>query len=263
MSTQDEESALPPHYPTSIYALTTKALSQGDIGVGFFHQLRSSSGSEAKQGPGDEELQSEELPYFGPWRDYDIPAELPNGQTFPLKLRLWSGSFMVLHQNCEIEWCDPNDTRLTVAPIVRRNQWPSGPWRAIKAGSLPGYLYLPDLTDEDRTRLNYQKDWGEAAVAFAGATASSKLLARARIFRLAPPMLPLLQSAMVVTSTVRGWASVSDGPAWYGKKIVAVEETTEWVPGPSRLTKVFLEEESGDSDEATVVWGLRQPRKGE
>jgi hypothetical protein len=263
VATSEEDTSLPAHYPASVYAPKAKTLAQGDICVGFFQQLRSAGGSEAKRGPGDEELQSDALPYFGPWRDYDIPAEMPDGRSFPLKLRLWQGPFMVLHQNCEIVWCDPTDTRLTIAPIVFRSQWPDGPWRAIKAGSLPGYLYLPDLTDDDRDRLDYQRDWGEAAVAFAGATASSKLLAKAKLFRLAPPMIPLLQSSMVISSTVRGWASVSDGEAWYGKKIVAVEETTEWVPGPSRLTKVFLQDEADETDEATVVWGLRQPRKGE
>jgi hypothetical protein len=29
------------------------------------------------------------------------------------------------------------------------------------------------------------------------------------------------------------------------------------------LTKVFLEDEHGRADEATLVWGLRLPRKGE
>jgi hypothetical protein len=76
-------------------------------------------------------------------------------------------------------------------------------------------------------------------------------------------MLPLLQSSMVIASTARGWASVSDAPEWYGKKIVAVRETTEWIPGPARLAKVFLEDEHGGADEATLVWGLRPPRKGE
>jgi hypothetical protein len=263
VSTNGEEERLPPHYPASVYVEKTKTLEQGDIGFGFFHQLKTASGSETKQGPGDEELQSEDMPYFGPWRDYDLETQLPDGRDYRLKVRLWRAPFMVLHHNCEIAWCDPDDTRLIIAPIVFRTQWPDGPWTAIKAGSRPGYFYLPTLTEEERERFGYEGDWEEAAVDFAGTTAYSKRLAQARAFRLSPHMLPVLQSSIVIASTVRGWASVSDAPEWYGKKIVAVEETTEWIPAPARLTKVLLEDEHGRADEATLVWGLRLPRKGE
>jgi hypothetical protein len=264
VGTNDAGERLPPQYPTSVYVEKTKTLAQGDIGFGFFHQLKSASGSEAKQGPGDEELQSEDMPYFGPWRDYDLETQLPDGKDYRLKVRLWTGPFIVLHHNCEIAWCNADDTRLIIAPIVFRSQWPDGPWKAIRAGSKPGYFYLPTLTDEERERFGYKGDWDEAAVDFAGTTAYSKRLAQpTRAFRLSAHTLPLLQSSMVVASTVRGWASVSDSPAWYGKKIVAVQETSEWVPAPGRLTKIFLEDENGEADEAALVWGLRAPRKGE
>ena len=78
--------------------------------------------------------------------------------------------------------------------------------------------------------------------------------------RLAPEALPSLQSALVNFSSVRGWADGKAVDGLKGKTIVDVQETVELVPGPSRLTKVFLADGEG-SDEVTVVCGVRPTKR--
>lgn len=248
----------PARYPTEIYLPPIKRLLQGDIVLGFHHQLRSPGGE--RIAPGPEDYKSAGIPYFGEAQDFEINAVLPNGSSKKLIVRLWHGAFLVLHQNCEVEQCDEQDSRLRVAPIVFASRWPDGPWEQIRRGRVPGYLYLPDLTTEERSAVGYEGDWGEAAVVFPSATLSSKALAGKtnKIFRLSSAMIPLLQEAQVRADSVRGWASVEDKDQWLGRRVIAVDETMETVTDTVRLAKVFLEDEHGEIEEATVAWGLRE-----
>jgi hypothetical protein len=252
----------PARYPNTVYLRPPKkGLVQGDIIVGFHHQLRLPG--EERKSPGPEDYKSKGIPYFGEHQDRDIKAVLPDGSsTRTLTVRLWNGMFIVLHQNCEITQGDEQDSRIRVAPIVFEEAWPEGPWGEIRQNRLPGYLYLPDLTAEEREATGYTGSWGEAAVVFPSATLSSTGIAfKGKILRLSSHMIPLLQETQVRADSVRGWASIDDKEQWEGRRIIRIDETTEQVMGPVRLAKVFLEDDDGEIEEATVGWGLRPSSK--
>ena len=65
-----------------------------------------------------------------------------------------------------------------------------------------------------------------------------------------------LQEAVVRFTSVRGFGDVAAAEALLGKTVVAVKETTELVPGSSRITKCFFEDADG-GDEISVVCGVR------
>jgi hypothetical protein len=257
---------LPPDYPSLLYEPCRKKIWQGDIALCEFHQLRARSSE--LSGPGPDNLANEDLPYFGPWQDFEIHVPLPGpsdeeAQTLGTRvverrLRVWTGPAIVLHQNCELDYADANDSRISVAPIVSRPRWPNGPWKQISGGELPNYLYLPSMDDETQATLRLSKPWPESAVAFASITGLSKgIVGPNRLFRLSDAMIPHLQSQLVRATTVRGWGSTRELDMLRGRRIIKAEETAETVRGPSRLAKIFLEGEEG-SEELTVTWGLRR-----
>src|SRR4051794_28302565 len=114
----------PPRYPATIYGRSGKRLNQGEIVLGFHHQLRGRSGE--RRAPGPDDYKSQGIPYFGEAQDRAIEVVLPTGDTTQLVVRCWYGAYVVLHQNCEIDQCDPEDSRLKIAPIVFEAQWPEG-----------------------------------------------------------------------------------------------------------------------------------------
>jgi hypothetical protein len=236
-------------------------LRQGDISVCEFHQLRSDGGEPA--GPGRPELANEDLPYLGPFRDYSFEVERPAGGD-PVRrvLRLWFGPVMVVHQNCEIEYADPQDARIQIAPIVSEAQWPSGPWPQIRKRQLPSFAHLPAMNAEAASELGLDAPWPEAAVALAGTTCVSRGIAKPnRILSLVPEALALLQESIVRFSTVRGWGDDAALSALAGKQIVAVKSTSETVAGPAPIAKVILSDENADVDEISVAWGIRRSGK--
>lgn len=58
-------------------------------------------------------------------------------------------------------------------------------------------------------------------------------------------VLSAVSGEMSVAESVRGWAAVHDQENWIGRKILSVQETPEMIPGPSRLTKVVMEDGDG------------------
>jgi hypothetical protein len=262
----DEETLWrPPNYPARVYQRSTKKISQGDIALCEFHQLRAKSGSEPP-GPGPQSKAGPQVPYLGPYQDIDVPIppfgedEDDGGQPVTRVLRVWLGYGMVLHQNCELDQSSEADSRLLVAPIVFRANWPTGLWSEIRKNNLPGYLYLPRAAVGELTDAPLD-EWHESAVVFASATLLGKGLVRPnRQLALTYDMLPHLQKAVVRYSSVRGWATHAVAEGLVGKTIIGVEETAETVRAPARLSKVFLRD-GDDGDETTVVLGLRQPAK--
>jgi hypothetical protein len=237
-----------------------KRVRQGDIALCESQQLRARSGE--LSGPGDEDLANEELPYLGERQIFKIPVVHP-GRVKPVErvLHVWLGYVMVLSQSCELEYADPNDSRILVAPIVSRAQWPNGPWELIEAGSLPGFLYLTAMDAEQAQEHGLPAPWPESAVVMASATCSSRgLVTPNRILALDPKVVSELQQALVRFLSVRGWAAASSVELLRGKTVVDVQETTEIVPGPARLTKVVLDDENG-GDEVTVVCGVRPTKR--
>lgn len=242
---------------SSIYQRPLKALRQGDIAICEFHQLRADGGEPA--GPGFDHHANEDLPYFGGFKDYKLAVERPDGGEAIRVLRVWFGPVMVVHQNCEIEYADAQDSRIQVAPIVSSAQWPAGPWDQIRKRSLPAYMHLPPLDEEGASALGVDARWPEAAVALAGTTCLSRGIVKPnRILGLTPEAVPLLQESLVRFSTVRGWGSDAALDALSGKRIVGVKMTPETVAGPVSLAKVFLRDSDGDADEITVAWGVRR-----
>lgn len=234
-----------------------KNLRQGDIAVCEFHQLRARSGD--PRGPGPPELANEDLPYFGQEQTFEVPVVLPNGETLVRQLRLWLGTVMVIHQNCEIEYADREDSRLLVAPIVTREQWPSGPWEEIERGSLPSYLYLPAMTQEEAGLLDLDDPLPAAAVVLASITCSSRgIIKPSRIGAIETDILPALQEALVRFFAVRGWGSSSALKQLEGLRVVSATETSETVAGPAPLSKIILAGDGEDDDEITVAWGVRR-----
>lgn len=237
-----------------------KRLRQGDVAICEFHQLRARSGE--PKGPGGTAAPNAQLPDFGSSQTFEIPVEVP-GLSEPVirHLRLWMGPVMVIHQSCELEYADGEDSRVLIAPIVSAARWKPGPWDLIRRGALPGYFYLPATSQSEPPELGLDGDWPDSAVVLANSTLASRgLVKNNRIFRIDPLHLSALQSALVTFSSVRGWADAEALSALKGKSIVDVQETVELVPGPSRLTKVFLADGDG-SDEVTVVCGVRPTRR--
>jgi hypothetical protein len=226
--------------------------------VGEFHQLRADGGEPA--GPGREELANEDLPYLGAFRDYRLEVDRPEGSDPVARiLRVWFGPVMVVHQNCEIEYADEQDSRIQVAPIVSEPQWSNGPWQQIRKRVLPSYAHLPALDLEEAKELGLASPWPEAAVVLASTTCLSRGIVKPnRIMSLVPEALAPLQEAIVRFSTVRGWGDDAALSALVGKRIVDVKTTTETVSGPASLAKVTLADDDGDVDEISVAWGIRR-----
>lgn len=225
-----------------------------------FHQLRARSGE--LPSPGGKTVPNEDLPDFGPSQSFEIPIATP-GRDEPTirQLRVWVGYAIVVHQSCELDYADPDDSRVTVAPLVSAERWTSGPWELIREGSLPGYFYLPATSAEQAEVLGLPGPWPESAVALASTTLVSRGIVKPnRLMTLSATALPSLQSALVRFTTVRGWANSDAAQLLKGKSVVAIQETMELVPGPARLTKVFLDDVDG-GDEITVVCGLRPNRR--
>lgn len=221
-----------------------------------FHQLRARSGE--APGPGPVEVANEDLPYLGKEQAFEVPVRLPDGAIVTRQLRLWVGTTMVIHQNCEIEYADGGDSRLLVAPVVTREQWPNGPWEEIKRGSLPSYFYLPEMTEEEADLLGLDQRFPASAVALASTTCLSRgIVKQGRICAIETEDLPGLQEALVRFFSVRGWGSSKALQALEGLRIVSATETSETVAGPAPLSKVVLAGDSGD-DEITVAWGVRR-----
>lgn len=173
-------------------------------------------------------------------------------------VRVWKGLVIVLHQNCEIEFAHPHDSRAVVAPVVAESQWPKGPWDQIRKGRLPGYFYLPQPTAEEAEELT--GSFQEGTAVFASRTLSHiDALSQTRVATLRHDRLIELQDAYARAVTVRGLASTRELDNLKGRTILDIRETAITDPGPSRLVKVFLNgTAAGEEEEATVTWGVRK-----
>jgi hypothetical protein len=181
------------------------------------------------------------------------------GEPVSRVLRVWFGPVMVVHQNCEIEYADAQDSRVQVAPIVSEAQWPTGPWRQISKRQLPSFAHLPPMDAEAAAELGLDLSWPQAAVALASTTCLSRGIVKPnRILSLVPQALAPLQEAIVRFSTVRGWGDDAALSALIGKRIVEVKSTPETVAGPASIAKVILTDDDGEADEISVAWGVRR-----
>jgi hypothetical protein len=237
--------------PNRPWSGKSKQLRQGDLLVGYYHQLRT---PDDEQGPATRATASAtsttKLPVLGDHQDREIDL----GGT-RLILRVWHGWVMVLEQSCEIEHKDADDSRLLVAPIVFRHEWQGPHWNHIRAGSPPGMFFLPPI-DED-TRSRYQAGgWPtdtDAAVVLESTTCVSRRLAPGAVFGLDSQMRTALQAKLADFWTVRSWMRAKHRDTILGRRITEISQTYEQFPGPGRLHKVALD---GD-EEITVGFVLR------
>lgn len=248
-------------YPAPFYRRPNrKALRQGDIALCELSQLRHRNRDTA-QGPA-EDLTAPDLANHGAHRDLTIEAEDWPWDGAPPVVRLWQCFVIVLSQNCEIEHANGDDSRLLVAPLATEERWPEGPWDYLRKNILPGYFYLPGLSEEgDGKALGLNQPWVEAAVDLASATAVSRGLVQSRrILSLETPALTPFQNQVSRFFTTRGYADLAALEALQGRQIVDVVQTDAVVSGPTRLSKMTVAETSeaaGDEDEITLYVGTR------
>lgn len=227
-------------------------LRQGDLFVGYHHQLRASAGDLA--GPASADLATAKLPFLADYDDVDVA--LPGAD---LTLRVWRGWVMVVEQSCEISQRDPNDSRMLVAPVVFRAHWDGRQWSHIRRGEVPGLAYLPpiDALTAERFGIRGWPECSDAAVMFESTACVSRQLAPSARFGLSGEMRARLQAKLADFWTVRGWMRDKHVQSLAGKRIASVDATFEQFTGPGRLRKVHLDDGAG-GDEVTVGWVFSQ-----
>ena len=223
-------------------------LRQGDLLVGYHHQLRSRSGDVA--GPAEETVASAKLPFLREYDDVDVTLRGAD-----LTLRVWRNWVMVVEQSCELAQKDSNDSRILVAPVVFRAHWDGPQWTAIRRGQVPGLAFLPPIDAATATRYAI-KGWPEnsdAAVMLESTTCVSRMLTPGAVFGLSGDMRARLQAKLSDFWTIRGWMRDKWAQSVTGKRIASVDSTFEQFTGPGRLHKVHLDD-GADGDEVTVGW---------
>lgn len=247
--------------PASAYRAPLRSrLAQGDLAITEVIQLRSSSGSEGR-GPGPESAASDNMPYLGPYKDLELQIEGPSGKVETRILRVWTVLSLVISQNCELEWADDQDSRVTIVPVVSRAQWPEAPWELMARTPPPGFLYLPPIDLESAQSLGLEEAWPDSVALMSSAcTTSRRVVKPRRVLALAPDQLPRLQDCIARFFSVRGFASLPALESTVGKVVQDVVETGQTIQGPSSLVKVYFSG-GGDAeaeDEVTVAyWGVR------
>lgn len=251
-----------PAYPAAVYRPPgRRRVQQGDVAIAEYHQLRARSGD--RGGPGPQSVTSADLPFLGAFTDLELPVTRADGREDLRTLRVWTGPVMVLHQNCEIEFASPNDSRLTIAPLVSVERWPEGPWTYLRRNMIPGYFYMPALSVEEAHTdgIDLDHSWPESVVALASATLSSiGAVKPRRVLALRVEVLPHLHDCISRFYGVRGFADAAAVDALRGKTLVRVVDSGQTVSGPSKLMKMYFSSDGDpeEDDEATVTfWGIR------
>ena len=184
-------------------------LAQGDIGFAEIVQVRSTSGSE-RAGPGPERVADGDLPFLGPYTDHDLPVARVGGGEERRILRVWTTLGLVVTQNCELEWTNPDDSRVSVAPIVTRAQWPEGPWDLFRTTPPPGYFYLPELDVAAAAELGMADPWPEAIGCLASASVTTaRIIKPRRLLATSVAALPRLQDGLARFYSTRGFADLA------------------------------------------------------
>ena len=165
---------------------------------------------------------------------------------------------MALTQSCDMDYQDTRDSRLLVAPVVFRSKWQGKHWEQLLHGNVPGFVYLPSLSEEELGTIGV-KLWPadeEASVVLGSACVISRRIAGKPIFGLSNEMRILLQERLVVYWSVRNWSTAGQFERLKGKRIADIKTTDEKFDGPGRLYKLVLA--NGDEDEATIGLVLRK-----
>jgi hypothetical protein len=230
------------------YRLHSSKLRQGDVAFAEFVQLRS---PHDLPGPGPETAIDDSLPFFGEHQDFKLDLATEEGKHDNRVLRLWKGPVVVLHQACELDWASDNDSRLIVAPLVLETNWPGDHWTILRKNLLPGFFYLPAGTPEEAARIGGNRPLPEAAVALSSTClVGRQIVERKRYATLSSAALAPFQNAISRFFTIRGYQELGDLAGLVGKRIVGIEDTGQWVEGPSLVVKIVFGENLNEADDA-------------
>lgn len=249
-------------YPARVYRRASKErLRQGDIAVAEFHQLRARTGD--RPGPAGQDQVASDFPFLGEPTDFELRLPRPGESEEVRVVRVWRGFAVVLHQNCEIDFAHGDDSRVLIAPITTWDRWPEGSWKYLRENTIPGYFYLPPLSEEDARSLGLPRSWPEGVAVLASSTLSSiGLIKSRRQLSLTQAMLPHLQDCLGRFYGTRGFGGERELTAVIGRRVVQVQDTNQTVAGPSRLMKVYFGEDGSEPDErddelTVAYWGVR------
>jgi hypothetical protein len=146
---------------------------------------------------------------------------------------------------------------------VTSERWPEGPWKYLRENTIPGYFYLPALTEVAASKLDLPRSWPESVVVLASSTLSSVgLIKPRRQLSLTTEMLPHLHDSLARFFAIGGFGGTRELTGVAGKRIVRVEDANRTVAGPSRLMKVYFGESADEPDErddelTVAYWGVR------
>ena len=250
MTESSEQALSKAGYPRAVYTSAAGRLRQGDLFWSYAVQLRL---EDDPPGPGSNEIDSDKIPWVGPFEDSAIAA-----LDHKFQVRVWGCWVMAVTQSCDLDYQDERDSRMAVAPVVFRSKWQGKQWEQILPGNVPGFLYLPSMSKEEKAKVGapgWPVDEG-AAVVLGSTCLISRQIAGKPKFGLSNEMRALLQERLVVYSSVRNWTTSGQFERLKGKRIEFIQATDEKFDGPGRLFKVTLG--NGDEDEATV--GLVLPK---
>jgi len=229
-------------------------------------QIRARSGDRA--GPGPSSLSGPQMPYLGEYQDFKLELLGPAARAEQRVIRVWQVPVLILHQSCEIDFADSEDSRLTVAPIVAAAEWPEAPWDLLRQNVIPGYFFLPELDDQAARRLGLPAPWAESVAVLANCCVGSVgVIKSRRIMSLTVATLPGLHDAVARFWSTRGMADLPALSSIVGKRVLRVVETGMTVGAPSPLIKVYFDgsgrvpEDSGDEG-TYAFWGVRRPADG-
>jgi hypothetical protein len=232
--------------PATPWSGAANQLRQGDLLVGYYHQLRATGDEE---GPAPASETSPKLPVLLDYQDRQV--ELSGAQ---LTVRVWHGWMTVVEQSCEIAQKAGEDSRMLVAPVVFRSKWNGAHWNQIRAGAVPSMFFLPPADESTKSRFQ-ARGWPahtDAAVVLESTTCVSRQLVPSAVFGLSGDMRAALQAQLVDFWSVRGWMRSKWAGTLEGKRISHVQGTYEQFLGPGRLHKIALEDDAGAEDEVTV-----------
>lgn len=168
-------------------------------------------------------------------------------------IRTWVSWVAVMSQSCEFVNRNSTDSRVHLAPVIFRQAWDGDQWSVIRDGTAAGFLYLPKLTDKDRTRSGGStRGWpdDEGAIVISSMTLASERVLTGPRFSLTTNMQAALQRQLVSFFSVRDWKADKQREELVGKRIREVAQTYERVGGPAPLYKVML---TDADDELSVV----------
>jgi hypothetical protein len=154
-------------------------------------------------------------------------------------LRQWTGLGIVIDHTSELR-NSPNDSRVTVAPLVPANA--SGlHWETAMAGMYVGVLPFPPCARHAAVGGVPEDDWAPAVGVVRSVTTLSRSVVEARrMMTLTPPMTALLAAKLAEYFGERQWARRSHLGNVLDQPLIEVLDVGRPEPPPEKGTWVVL-----------------------